>query len=225
MPILIASTNPIYTEGLVKSLKESLLEKIEVISKKEELTLEYLKQVNPSFIFFPHWSHIIPAEVFENYACIVFHMTDLPFGRGGSPLQNLIVRGITETKISALKVVKELDAGPVYLKAPLSLEGTAREIFERCVPIVNDMILKILKDKINPQEQTGEVLQFKRRTPAESNLQQLSNTQEVYDYIRMLDADGYPAAYLETEKLKYEFTHVRRNADNTLNANVRITKK
>lgn len=225
MCIVIASNNPIYTEGLVKSLKESLLEKIVVISKKEELTLDYLKQENPSFIFFPHWSHIIPAEIFENYTCIVFHMTDLPFGRGGSPLQNLIVRGITETKISALKVVKELDAGPVYLKAPLSLEGTAREIFERCVPIVNDMILKILQDKIIPQEQIGDVVQFKRRTPEQSNLNPLSSMNEVYDYIRMLDADGYPTAYLETEKLKYEFTHVRRNADNTLNANVRITEK
>ena len=31
-------------------------------------------------------------EIHENYKCIIFHMTDLPFGRGGSPLQNLISR-------------------------------------------------------------------------------------------------------------------------------------
>ena len=47
-------------------------------------------------------------------------MTDLPYGRGGSPLQNLIVRGHKHTMISAIKCVKELDAGPIYLKKPLT---------------------------------------------------------------------------------------------------------
>ena len=42
-------------------------------------------------------------------------MTDLPFGRGGSPLQNLIVRGYKETMLSAIKCVGEVDAGPIYI--------------------------------------------------------------------------------------------------------------
>lgn len=55
-------------------------------------------------------------------------MTDLPYGRGGSPLQNLIKRNIENTKISAIKVVKDLDAGDIYLKRDLNLNGTADEI-------------------------------------------------------------------------------------------------
>ena len=43
-------------------------------------------------------------------------MTDLPFGRGGSPLQNLIVRGFEETMTSAIKVTKGIDTGDIYLK-------------------------------------------------------------------------------------------------------------
>ena len=50
-------------------------------------------------------------------------MTDLPYGRGGSPLQNLIVRGWKETKVLALKVVEELDAGPIYYKKRLAYMG------------------------------------------------------------------------------------------------------
>ena len=56
-------------------------------------------------------------------------MSDLPYGRGGSPLQNLIIREHRKTMISAIQCVKEIDAGPVYLKKPLSLEGSAEEIF------------------------------------------------------------------------------------------------
>ena len=57
-------------------------------------------------------------------------MTDLPYGRGGSPLQNLIIiRGLKTTKITAFKCVAEIDVGPVYLKKTLSLEGNAQDIY------------------------------------------------------------------------------------------------
>ena len=41
-------------------------------------------------------------------------MTDVPYGRGGSPLQNLIVRGYSEIKLTVLQMVKAFDAGLVY---------------------------------------------------------------------------------------------------------------
>ena len=91
------------------------------INRKSNFTSFELGKLNPSIIFIPHWSYIIEEDIYENYECIVFHMTDLPYGRGGSPLQNLIARGHTETKVSAIQVVEELDAGPIYLKRSLQL--------------------------------------------------------------------------------------------------------
>lgn len=93
------------------------------ISNKKDFTLENLELISPKIIFIPHWSYIIPENIFSNYTCVVFHMTDLPYGRGGSPLQNLIVREHEVTKISALKVVQELDAGPIYLKEAKSFRN------------------------------------------------------------------------------------------------------
>lgn len=58
-------------------------------------------------------------------------MTDVPYGRGGSPLQNLILAGHADTQLTALKMVEEMDAGPVYAKRPLSLEGKAQDIYEK----------------------------------------------------------------------------------------------
>ena len=77
-----------------------------LISNNTELTYKNISALNPKYIFFPHWSWYIDDKIFTNYECIVFHETDLPFGRGGSPLQNLIQREIYNTKISALKVTK-----------------------------------------------------------------------------------------------------------------------
>lgn len=86
------------------------------IKDKQDLTVERLERINPQYVFLPHWSYIIPKKVYENFNCVIFHMTDLPFGRGGSPLQNLISRGIYRTKISAIRCSKILDGGDVFLK-------------------------------------------------------------------------------------------------------------
>lgn len=99
------------------------------VKTREDFNAEFLADFQPTKIFIPHWSYIIPATIFDEHECVVFHMTDLPYGRGGSPLQNLIVRGHKDTRISAIKVSDGIDTGPVYLKSPLSLEGTAHEIF------------------------------------------------------------------------------------------------
>ena len=87
-----------------------------LITNKNNLTVKNIRSINPKYIFFPHWSWIVPQEITNNYDCVCFHMTDLPYGRGGSPLQNLIIRGHKTTKITALKMIQELDTGDVYLK-------------------------------------------------------------------------------------------------------------
>jgi methionyl-tRNA formyltransferase len=190
-----------------------------------EFSLENLDQLRPSKIFIPHWSYIIPEEIFLKYECIVFHMTDLPYGRGGSPLQNLIVRGHNKTKISALKVEEDLDAGPIYLKKDLNLDGSADEIFKRASGIIKEMIEEIIEDKIKPVPQNGDPVIFKRRVPAESNLKDVSSVKDAYDYIRMLDAEGYPHAFVETEFLRFEFNDAVISENGELKANVRIFKK
>ena len=194
------------------------------INKKEDFSYRNIEKINPIKIFIPHWSYIIPEEIFSNFECIVFHMTDLPYGRGGSPLQNLIVRGFESTKISAIRVQDGIDTGDVYLKEDLNLSGSAEEIFKRGNFIIEKMIAKILEKKIEPIPQSGKVTEFKRRRPEQSNIERLDNINKVYDYIRMLDADGYPKAFIENEFFKFEFTNAQLNENEEIIATVKIKK-
>lgn len=195
------------------------------ISAREDFTHDYLQEINPDKVFIPHWSYIIPESIWGNFECIVFHMTDLPYGRGGSPLQNLIVRGHKETKISALRVDKGLDTGDIYIKKPLSLYGSAEEIYTRASGIIETMIEEIIENDPKPQRQEGEPVSFIRRKPTESDISGLIDINEVYDYIRMLDAEGYPHAFLENNGIRYEFSRVTQKADGSLVADVKIYKK
>lgn len=193
-----------------RTLKKTLAgrRKVHIVRNPAELTPKYLSRLKPEYVFFPHWSWIIPEEIWVGYECVVFHMTDLPFGRGGSPLQNLILRGLRRTKVSAIRVAKALDAGPIYMKAPVSLEGSAQEIYERVSSLVfRKLIPAIIKNKPKPRPQRGLPVFFSRRKPEESLLQAFGTCKEVYDFIRMLDADGYPRACADFGELRAEFSN------------------
>lgn len=211
-----------------KSLKEKLAAKlgcqVYLITEKEQLTADYLKQIGPDYVFFPHWSHILKPEIYSDFKCIMFHMTDLPFGRGGSPLQNLIVRKYKNTKISAFLCDGGLDTGPVFLKKDLSLDGTAEEIFVRASAVILEMIEEIVKNGPQAVPQKGDVTEFKRRKPEEGSIKDLTTMEDVYDYIRMLDAEGYPPAFIEFGPFKAEFNEAHLSNDK-LTAKVTISLK
>ena len=220
----VVASSSVWRLNLPENLSNRTGLKFISITRKEDLTPQTLETMFPRYIFFPHWSYIIPPDVFEKYECIIFHMTDVPFGRGGSPLQNLISRGIYETKISALRCVKELDAGPVYLKRPLSLYGSAEEIYLQASEIIEEMICQIIKEQPVPVEQKGEITCFSRRKPEQSDIAELTSLKQVFDYIRMLDANGYPRAFLETEHLRFEFERASLKKGQVI-ADVKITER
>lgn len=199
---------------------------IKLITNKDDFKNFDYNDFSPDFIFFPHWSWKIPKKIYDKYKCIVFHCTDLPFGRGGSPVQNLISRGIYETKISAIKVVEQMDAGDIFLKKPLSLYGSsAEEIFIRMSKIIfGEMIPTILSGKIIPRPQEGKVTTFKRLKPMNSFIQNDITLEELFDKIRMLDAEGYPKAYFELENLILKFSRATLYSDG-IKAEVYIKRK
>jgi methionyl-tRNA formyltransferase len=183
------------------------------ISDPTELNATKLAEIRPKYVFLPHWSRRIDRSVYERFECVVFHMTDLPFGRGGSPLQNLITRGIYETKISALRCVEEMDAGPIYLKKPLSLHGSAEEIFLRASDVIESMIVELLEKLPDPLPQQGVPTTFKRRKPEDGNLANAQSLEQMFDMVRMLDAEGYPNAFLDVGPFKIEFCRASMKTD------------
>ena len=207
----VLATSRTWNEVLAKRLEKRTGHTYYLVTKNENLSKEFLDSINPRYIFFPHWSYRIHEDIYKTYDCVIFHMTDLPYGRGGSPLQNLILRGHRETKISAIKCVEEMDAGPIYLKRSLCLEGSASEIFLRAVEIIEEMIVQIVQNDSSPTPQEGEPVYFKRRKPEESNLNEntIASLNDFFDFIRMLDVDSYPRAYIDVHGYKMELSRVQ----------------
>ena len=87
------------------------------------------------------------------------------------------------------------------------------------------MIIEIIEKDLNPIEQMGDVVYFKRRKPKDSNIFYLKDLKSIYDYIRMLDADGYPNAFIENDFFKFEFFNASLKKGEEIKAEIRIIKK
>ena len=175
------------------------------LRKKEQLNKENLEEIEPRYIFFPHWNWLIDEEIYNNFECIVFHTAPLPYGRGGSPIQNLIIRGFNEAPVCSLRVDGTLDGGPIYLRQNVSLLGTLSQIFNRINLCINQQIKEIIHNEISPEEQEGEVVTFKRRKALDNKIPENSNFNEFYNRVRMLDHPEYPNSYIQHGNLRIEF--------------------
>ena len=221
-PLLLLSSRP-WNIFLSDRISQRLGRPVVKITSPSELKQEYVETINPQWIFVPHWSHWIPESIWRTWPTVIFHMTDLPYGRGGSPLQNLIKRGHSTTMLTALKCGAGLDTGDIYTKQPMALYGSAEEIFLRADNLILQMIEHIVLEEPIPTPQEGKPVLFKRRTPDESNLSRCpsGDISAWYDQIRMLDAEGYPHAYLEAHGMRIELRRVCQRSDG-LYADVKI---
>jgi len=182
-----------------------------LIKNPKKLTYKFVAKINPKFIFFPDWSWIIPENIVNNFECICIHESDLPKFRGGSPIQNQIIRGIKKTKSTAFLMNNELDAGSILLKRVLSLEGSLDQIFKRMIENDYKIIHQIMNGKYNLKKQTGKPTLYKRRTPKQSELKNLNYSKlYLYNFIRMLD-DPYPNAFIKIGKKKIVFKSAKFN--------------
>ncbi len=223
MNYVVVSDRTWVTSAFVRWEKE-FPGKWHLITDPQEFTPGRVKRLQPRYLFFPHWSHILDREIYENFECVMFHMTDLPFGRGGSPLQNLLSRGISETKMSAFRCSGVVDGGPIYLKRPFTLEGSAGEIYVRGTEIIGGMIRHIVDNMPEPSEQQGLPVVFTRRKPDDGDISNLATLDIIYDFIRMLDAEGYPPAFMENDRIRLEFSNASLK-NGAVHADVTITMK
>ena len=76
----------------------------------------------------------------------------------------------------------------------------------RAAELTKEMIIQIVKEKPQLHKQQGEPVVFQRRKPSEGDIGKWESLLKVFDYIRMLDADTYPPAFLDKNNLHIEFT-------------------
>ncbi|MFP3938525.1 MAG: methionyl-tRNA formyltransferase [Phycisphaerae bacterium] len=74
------------------------------------------------------------------------HASLLPEMRGAAPINWAIIRGYKRTGVTTFKIVREMDAGPVYLQRATDIEPheTAEELRDRLAPMGAEVVLETI---------------------------------------------------------------------------------
>tara|TARA_B100000963_G_C22577579_1_gene649237 strand:- start:118 stop:780 length:663 start_codon:yes stop_codon:yes gene_type:complete len=220
MKILVVSKDNVWTRKLVHLLyKEEYDCTYTSICSKE-----LIDGINPDWVFFFHWSNIVPKEIHKKYKCVVLHVGNLPKGRGGSPIQNQILDGITNTKVNAIKMEESVDGGDVYHSIPISLQGNITDIWFSLAETSYKLINYCINNNPIPIPQKGTPQTYKRIKNNQLKFDPLKNLSYIYDQIRMVDNSSYPNPYIDISGFRLEFSRAKIN-DNNIIADVKITKK
>src|ERR1041384_8352619 len=90
------------------------------------------------------YGKILPQEFLDapKHGCVNVHFSLLPKYRGAAPVNWAIVNGETETGVTTMRVVQELDAGPILLQraTEIATDETATKILSRLAGVGADLI-------------------------------------------------------------------------------------
>ena len=173
-----------------------------VIFDKDNYSETSLTQENPDMVLFYGWSWKISPSIIEKYMCLMLHPSPLPKYRGGSPIQNQIINGETQSAVTIIEMTDKLDAGDILAQESISLDGNIKEILKRLTRVGTRLTKRIVSGNIARRKQDETEATFYNRRKEKDNEITVSeilsqDSQYLYNKIRML-GDPYPYAYIKT---------------------------
>jgi methionyl-tRNA formyltransferase len=129
---------------------------------------------------------LIPDELLERALWLNVHPSLLPRWRGAAPVERALLEGDEETGVSIIKLVKELDAGPIAAQRafPIAPDDDAGAVYARAADVAAELLDDVLP---NPtfREQEGETTYAEKLT-AEDRRIDLSRPDDALRRIRAL---------------------------------------
>lgn len=209
----VVAKHDFYLEDAVKSFAAFGIE-IQASNSLEEIRLDILKSSENCTVFVPHYSKVIDLRGFLGTRFIGFHTGSLPKDRGGSPIQNKIIKKEYITEVSAIALEDKIDSGAIYTQRKIDLsEGNIEFILRKISLLISSMMTEIALGDLKPIPQAGTSHVNKRFSVSDSELPKRADINDLYDRIRMVDGLDYPNAFIVQDNYKIYFAKAIKNGD------------
>jgi methionyl-tRNA formyltransferase len=132
---------------------------------------------------------VVPEPVLEERLWLNVHPSLLPRWRGAAPVERALMAGDSETGVSIIKLVKELDAGPIAAQESFAVEpeDDAGAVYARAAGLATKLLERLLA---NPEpsfrEQEGETTYAAKITAEDRRLDLERPARELVDRVRAL---------------------------------------
>ena len=209
--------HPVYTilEEWCKSKQDSGHE-VELINSENEIS-------GGDLLFLISCHEIISSEVRATYQkTLVIHASDLPSGRGWSPLVWQILEGESQITVTLLEAEDKLDSGDIWHQVKIIFEG--HELVDEINKCLFDAEIHLMDYAIDnfqcvdpvPQSDRNATYYSKRR-PEDSRIDPQRTIAEQFNILRLADPERYPAFFdyrghrykIRLTKMKGDFNESR----------------
>lgn len=164
-------------------------------------------------------SNIVTAERRSRYsAALVVHASDLPRGRGWSPHVWEIINGADTLTVSLIEAADPVDTGDIWTQRSLPIPRAALwpEIAQALFQVQSELMTFAVDhfDRVRPRPQAPDeaASYYRKRAPADSELDPHASIASQFNLIRVCDPDRFPAFFdfrgarflLKLEKINVE---------------------
>ena len=181
------------------------------LEKKYEVKIIYNQnKLRKSIITFilSYQKKIITKNLRKSKFNIVVHASNLPKGRGFSPMSWQILEGKNTIPFTLFQANEEIDTGDFFLKDKIVLKGhelsnewrklQGDKTIELCLKFVKKMNELIPKPQVNQNYSY-----YRRRKKIDSILDVNKSIKDQFNLLRIVDNENYPAYFIYKNK-KYK---------------------
>lgn len=198
LSITIISDKESWINQYIPKLISILIEQGHTVSWKHNVA--EIKEGN--IVLYLGFGEIVSPDILsKNRHNLVVHESDLPKGKGWSPLTWQILEGKNEIPITLFEAVESIDAGPIYIQDIMYFDGTelvdelrekqAKYTIKLCSTFFSNYSSVISESR----KQTGKSSYYKKRGPEDSKLDPNKTIREQFNLLRVVDNDRYPAFF------------------------------
>lgn len=154
-----------------------------------------IKKLAPDFIVVAAYGKFIPEKILScaKIDCLNVHPSLLPEYRGAAPIHHAVLDGKKETGVSIMRVIKEMDAGAVFLQKKFLISDfensvtLSEKLAELGGTLMNEVIEKIAQKKITSLEQDKNKVTYAAKLSRElSPIDWAQTSQRIFNQIRGL---------------------------------------
>ena len=140
---------------------------------------------------------IVKKKILDLYKHnIVIHASDLPKGKGFTPLKWQILEGENDIPITLFEAVEAMDAGKYYFKDYIHFDGheLLEELHTKLGEKVCQMAIRYVNecDNLVGIEQQGDETTYRRITHEDDELDINKTIKDQFNHFRIADNDRFP---------------------------------
>jgi len=152
-------------------------------------------------VFVLGYTKILSKEfISSNRLCLVIHESDLPKGKGFSPVQWQILEGNHKIPVCLIKLEEKVDSGDIFLRDEISLKGD--ELWGEIRKLQADCTIRLIKSFLNKYPdltaipQTGHETFYKKFKPTDDEIDPNKTIKELFNRLRIADNNNFPVYFI-----------------------------